>query len=32
MTGMKPKDTIKLNEVPLVDRESHPPEEVLPED
>ena len=32
MTGMKPKDAIKLNEVPLVARESYPPEEVLPED
>ena len=30
--GMKPKDAIKLDEVPLVDRESYPPEEVLPED
>ena len=32
MIGMKPKDTIKLKEVPLVTRESYPPEEVLPED
>ena len=32
MTGMKPKDAIKLNEVPLVTRESYPEEEVLPED
>ena len=32
MIGMKPKDAIKLKEVPLVARESHPPEEVLPED
>ena len=32
MIGMKPKDAIKLNEVPLVDRESYPSEEVLPED
>ena len=32
MIGMKPKDAIKFNEVPLVDRESYPPEEVLPED
>ena len=32
MIGMKPKDAIKLNEVPLVSRESYPPEEVLPED
>ena len=30
--GVKAKDAIKLNEVPLVDRESYPPEEVLPED
>ena len=32
MIGMKPKDAIKLDEVPLVARESYPPEEVLPED
>ena len=32
MIGMKPKDAIKLNEVPLVTRVSYPPEEVLPED
>ena len=32
MIGMKPKDVIKLDEVPLVARESYPPEEVLPED
>ena len=32
MIGMKPKDAIKLEEVPLVTRESYPPEEVLPED
>ena len=32
MIGMKPKDAIKLNEVPLVARERYPPEEVLPED
>ena len=32
MTGMKPKDAIELNEVPLVTRESYPEEEVLPED
>ena len=32
MIGMKPKDAIKLDEVPLVVRESYPPEEVLPED
>ena len=30
--GMKPKDAIKLKEVPLVSWESYPPEEVLPED
>ena len=30
--GMKPKDAIKLDEVPLVNWESYPPEEVLPED
>ena len=29
MIGMKPKDTIKLNEVPLVNYASYPPEEVL---
>ena len=32
MIGMKPKDAIKLKEVPLVTLESYPPEEVLPED
>ena len=32
MIGMKPKDAIKLDEVPLVPQESYPPEEVLPED
>ena len=32
MIGMKPKDVIKLKEVPLVARESYPPEEILPED
>ena len=32
MIGMKPKDAIKLDEVPLVTGESYPPEEVLPED
>ena len=32
MIGMKPKDAIKLNEVPLVARESYPPEDTLPED
>ena len=30
--GMKPKDDIVLDQVPLVARESYPPEEVLPED
>ena len=29
---MKPKDTIKLKEVPLVNQEVYPPEEVLSED
>ena len=32
MIGMKPKDAIVLDQVPLVDQESYPPEEVLPED
>ena len=32
MIGMKPKDAIKLKEVPIAARESYPPEEVLPED
>ena len=32
MIGMKPKNAIKLNKVPLVNRESYPPEEVQPED
>ena len=32
MIGMKPKDAIKLRDVPLVARESYPVEEVLPED
>ena len=32
MIGMKPKDAIVLDQVPLVARESYPPEEVLPED
>ena len=30
--GMKRKDAVKLKEVPLVARESYPPEEVLLED
>ena len=32
MIGMKPKDAIRLNEVPLVKQENDPPEEILPED
>ena len=32
MIGMKPKDVIKLNEVPLVAQESYPAEEALPGD
>ena len=32
MIGMKPKDAIKLDEVPLVKQENYPPEEILPED
>ena len=32
MIEMKPKDAIRLKEVPLVAQESYPPEEVLPED
>ena len=32
MIGMKLKDAIKLNEVPLVAQKSYPQEEVLPED
>ena len=32
MIGMKPKDAIKLKEVPLVAQETYPLEEVLPED
>ena len=32
MIGMKPRDAIKLKEVPLVAQENYPPEEVLPED
>ena len=32
MIGMKPKDVIKLDEVPPGNREAYPPEEVLPED
>ena len=32
MIDIKPKDAIKLKEVPLVNQESYPPEEKLPED
>ena len=32
MIGMKPKDAIKLKEIPLVARKSYPPVRVLPED
>ena len=32
MIGMKPKDAIVLDQVPLVKREAYPPEKVLPED
>ena len=32
MIGMKPKDAIRLNEVPLVKQENYAPEEILPED
>ena len=32
MIGMKPKDVIVLDEVPLVDREAYHPEDKLPED
>ena len=32
MIGMKPKDAIKFNEVPLVTQENYPPEDTLPED
>ena len=32
MIGMKPKDAIKLKEVPLVTQGSYPPENTLPED
>ena len=31
ITGMKPKDVIKLTKVPLVNRENYPEEETLPE-
>ena len=32
MIGMKPKDAIKLDQVPLVNRENYPEEDKLPED
>ena len=32
MIGMKPKDAILLDQVPLVKREAYPPEDTLPED
>ena len=32
ITRMKPKDAIKLNQVPLVNQENYPPEDTLPED
>ena len=32
MTGMKPKDAIKLNQVLLIKQENYPPEDTLPED
>ena len=32
MIGMKRKDVIKLDQVPLVNREAYPPEDKLPED
>ena len=32
MIGMKPKDAIVLDQVPLVNQEACPPKEVLPED
>ena len=32
MIGMKPKDAIVLDQVPLVNQQAYPPEEVLPED
>ena len=32
MIGMKLKDVIKLNQVPLVNREDYPPEDTLPEE
>ena len=32
MTGMKPSDAIKFNQVPLIKQENYPPEDILPED
>ena len=32
MIGMKPKDIIKQDQVPLVNRENYPPEDTSPED
>ena len=32
MIGMKPKDAIGLKEVPPVNQENYPPEDMLPED
>ena len=32
ITGMKPKDAIKLNQVPLFNQENYPEEDTLPED
>ena len=31
MTGMKPKDVIKMDQAPLVNQENYPPEDTLPE-
>ena len=32
MIELKPKDVIKLNQVPLINRENYPEEDTLPED
>ena len=32
MIGMKPRNAIKLNQVPLVNQENYPPEDTLPKD
>ena len=32
MIGMKAKDAVVLDQVPLVTQENYPPEEILPED